>query len=751
MTDPATHRYDVTAPRAKGLLIGDGTQVNIFGDRSEQTWPIAVGRVPPLADCWQHRPAEEALLPAGGSGTVVLTQVLSGMGGVGKTQLAAGWATELWRQRRVDLLLWVDAGSQQSIVSGYAQAAVAVGADLRLEGDQAAQWLLQWLASSGKRWAVVLDDLTRPADLTGWWPPATEAGSVVVTTRRSDSALRRDNRVLVQVGLFTPAQAHDYLTAKLAADPDLADDIDGVAADMGYLALALAQAAAYMIDRNVTCSNYRGRLADRRRSLEHVLPEPESLPDEHQATVAATWALSIDHADTLRPTGLARLVLQLSSLLDPNGIPVAMLTGPSVLTWLSAKVDMQVTADDVYDAVRNLHLLNLAIHDSTNPARSLRVHALIQRATHDQTPPDRRDSATVAAANGLRDIWPEVESDLDLGQALRTNTEHLHRNNPDPLWTPEDGGHVVLFTAGTRLGETGQATAAADYYLRLHQTAHQRLGPDHPDTLTTRHNAAYWQGKAGNMAGAVVALEQLVADSVRTLGPDHLNTLTTRGNLARWQGHLGDAAGAAAALEPLVADFVRVFGPYHPDTLITRQILAYWKGYAGDVAGAAATSEQLLRDHLRVFGPNHLETLTTRSNAARWLGHGGDSAGSARAYEQLLVDYLRICGPDHPDTLITRQNLAFWKGHAGDAAGAVAASKQLLIDQLRILGPDNMNTLATRQNLAHWRAQAGDPAGAAVEGEQLLKDCLRVLGPDHPHAMLLRRRLAGWQAQAGAV
>ncbi|WP_205694005.1 tetratricopeptide repeat protein [Catellatospora methionotrophica] len=722
--------------------------MNLFGDRPEPTWPVAVGRVPPLADCWQPRPDQQALLPAGESGTVVLTQVLSGMGGVGKTQLAADWANGLWQRRSVDLLLWVDAGSRQSIVAAYAQAAVAVGIDSRMDGEQAAQWLLRWLADSGRRWAVVLDDLTRLADLTGWWPPAAETGSVVVTTRRSDSALRRDNRVLVQVGLFTPAQAHEYLTSKLTAHPGLNNDIDGVAADLGYLPLALAQAAAYIIDREITCGTYRSRLADRRRSLEHFLPEPESLPDEHRATVAATWSLSIEHADTLRPAGLARPVLRLASLLDPNGIPAPVLTAAPVLDWLSTVAGAQVTADDVYDAVRNLHLLNLATHDPGNPARSLRVHALIQRATRDQTPAGARDSATLAAADALQAVWPPIETDPDLGQALRANTEHLHHTNPDPLWTPEHGGHVVLFTAGTRLGDTGQVNAAADYYQRLHHTAHQRLGPDHPDTLATRGNLASWRGQAGDPAGAGAAYEQLLADFLRVLGPDHRDTLATRSELASWRGQAGDPAGAGAAYEQLLADFLRVLGPDHRDTLTTRSELASWRGQAGDPAGAGAAFEQLLADQLRVLGPDHRDTLTTRSELASWRGQAGDPAGAVAAYEQLLADQLRVLGPDHPNTLTARNNLANWRGQAGDPAGAVAAFEQLLDDRLRVLGPDHPNTLTTRNNLAYWRGRAGDPAGAVAAFEQLLDDRLRVLGPVHPNTLNTRNNLAYWRGRA---
>ncbi|MFD1078948.1 tetratricopeptide repeat protein [Longispora fulva] len=60
------------------------------------------------------------------------------------------------------------------------------------------------------------------------------------------------------------------------------------------------------------------------------------------------------------------------------------------------------------------------------------------------------------------------------------------------------------------------------------------LGPDHAHTLTTRHNLAYWQAAAGDVAQAVEGFQALLADRVRVLGPDHPDTLTTRAILARW-------------------------------------------------------------------------------------------------------------------------------------------------------------------------------------------------------------------------
>jgi hypothetical protein len=77
-------------------------------------------------------------------------------------------------------------------------------------------------------------------------------------------------------------------------------------------------------------------------------------------------------------------------------------------------------------------------------------------------------------------------------------------------------------------------------------------------------------------------LEQLLTDRLRVLGPDHPNTLTTRHNLARWRGQAGDPAGAATAFEQLLTDRLRVLGPDHPDTLTTRHNLANWRSKAND-------------------------------------------------------------------------------------------------------------------------------------------------------------------------
>jgi hypothetical protein len=61
------------------------------------------------------------------------------------------------------------------------------------------------------------------------------------------------------------------------------------------------------------------------------------LPDEQQATVAATWSLSVDLVDQLHPVGVARPLLEVAALLDPNGIPQTVFTTGSVTTGISSR------------------------------------------------------------------------------------------------------------------------------------------------------------------------------------------------------------------------------------------------------------------------------------------------------------------------------------------------------------------------------------------------------------------------------
>ncbi|MFE7582225.1 tetratricopeptide repeat protein [Streptomyces gardneri] len=696
--------------------MADGGRVAYHAaSRSQAALPHQVGVIPSRAQSFQRRAEADRLRAAvEGGGTAVLTQVLTGMGGVGKTQLAADYARTAWDAGDLDVLVWVTSGARSAVVTGYAQAGVELCQAEPDDSEQAARSFLAWLTpKAGQqpfRWLIVLDDVADPEDLHGLWPPASPFGQTLVTTRRRDAALTGEGRRLVEVGLFTEAEAIAYLTASLAARgrAEPADQLAALAADLGHLALALAQAAAYLIDSGESVAAYRDLLADRATTLADLAPN--ALPDEQAVALAAAWYLSIDRADTLRPPGLARPMLQLAALLDANGIPHDVLTGEVARVHLAAhrtgrrptEEPAPLARQDAVRALRTLDRLSLIDHTPDTPHQAVRVHQLIQRATRDTLTPDQRERYAYTAADALIAAWPAIERDAALAQALRANTTALTRTVEDTLYRPTP--HAVLFRAGESLGQSHQFTAAADYYRHLAETARRLLGPGHPDTLKAGIELAHWRGQTGDAIGAVTAAAGLLAVQERVHGSDHPGTLDARHLLANWRGEAGDAAGAVASFSELLKDMLRVHGPDHPKVLNNRAQIAFWRGEAGDAAGAVASFSELLKDMLRVHGPDHPGTLTARHDLARWRGESGDAAGAVTALTELLVDQSRVLGPNHPSTLSTRHSLATGRGLAGDVAGAVASFSELLKDMLRVHGPDHPGTLAARHDLARWRA-----------------------------------------------
>jgi hypothetical protein len=156
--------------------------------------------------------------------------------------------------------------------------------------------------------------------------------------------------------------------------------------------------------------------------------------------------------------------------------------------------------------------------------------------------------------------------------------------------------------------------------------------PEHPDTLTIRAPLAQMNALSrqptAHMSGneklfeTVERLKDLLSARVAASGKDHPDTLTTRENLAYFTGIAGNAAAAVDELTAVLRRRVRVLGPDHPATLVTRANIAYFTRAAGDVAAAVQQLSDLLQPRLRVSGQSHPDTLAVR----RFLGHWADVA-----------------------------------------------------------------------------------------------------------------------------
>jgi transcriptional regulator with XRE-family HTH domain len=134
MNRDAWHHWHVNALKLNA-------QVNVPNHDSNHSTRQIFGAIPPLAGAFQLRSIARNLAPDKSSKVkdipIVSAYVLSGLGGVGKTQLAASHAHGLWDSNAVDLLVWIPAQSRDGILSAYYELAVKILGVQHSEVEQA--------------------------------------------------------------------------------------------------------------------------------------------------------------------------------------------------------------------------------------------------------------------------------------------------------------------------------------------------------------------------------------------------------------------------------------------------------------------------------------------------------------------------------------------------------------------------------------------------------------------------------------
>jgi tetratricopeptide (TPR) repeat protein len=668
------------------------------------------------------RPRELAQLDAAmaGPGEVVV-QTVHGLGGVGKSTLAARWAAT--HAATYAVTWWISAATPGDIDAGLAALAVALQPALAgmLPLEALREGAVQWLAARSE-WLVILDNVTDPADVAPLLARAS-SGRYLITSRRASGW--HGTATQVRLDVLDPAEAQDLLTAILIQDrPRETDGAAELCAELGFLPLAIEQAGAYLAQAGATPREYLDLLARYPANMYRAAPEG----GDAARTIARIWHVTLDR---LADDPLAGQVLRILAWYAPDGIPQTLLDGladpPAVLR-----------------AVGRLAAYSMLTADTG----TLAMHRLVQAVTRTPDPGDphrhpqaidaARDQATGQLADAAPDTddpagWPSWRMLLPHIDALASN------GSPDDD-TPDTA--YLLNQAGLFLIGQGQPGRAGRYFQRALANCVQVPGADHPDTLSSRGNLACAHYAAGDLGRAVPLYEQTLADSERVLGTDHPDTLSSRNNLAAAYESAGDLGRAVPLLEQTLADRLRVLGADHPRTLGSRNNLAAAYKSAGDLGRAVPLYEQTLADRLRVLGTDHPDTLSSRNNLAYAYTAAGDLGRAIPLLEQTLADRLRVLGTDHPDTLSSRNNLAAAYKSAGDLGRAVPLYEQTLADRLRVLGTDHPGTLSSRNNLAYAYTAAGDLGRAVPLLEQTLADSERVLGTDHPDTKIVRGNLA---------
>ncbi|HYQ69426.1 tetratricopeptide repeat protein [Actinophytocola sp.] len=592
-------------------------------------------------------------------------QVLTGMGGVGKTSLARAYA-----QRHRDdygVLWWVRAEDPAAIDAEFRpllEVLLPPGEAARV--PNARMTAFTHLSQQSKPWLLVLDNVPDAAVAHDLLP----AGDcdVLITSRANISPKA------TTVEPLATAAAIELLTVRSGdVNPAAAE---ALAQELGGLPLALIQAAGFAHKNAIDLATYHRLYRDRSAELHR-----EGRPADYPHTVATTWRLAIDHLS--EP---AREMLNILAFYAPDAIPMELLFR-EMHEW---------------DRVRTIGELveNSLIMQAENVG-TVTMHRLVQVATRDLLGPEvhpwaARARALVAAAMPHEDRVLSSRNSVDIWNALRTHTRallgHVSQEHPETL--------AIRHSLADWIGNVERSR---DLLAELLPIRERVLGAEHPDTLRTRHLLAHWTAVAGDMVAGYGQFVRLLPIQERVLGVEHIDTLRTRDGIAYWTSRLGNVARARDLYAELLSMRKRALGAEHPQTLHTRLKLAECTAdYLSDAARARDGFVELVPIQKRLLGNDHVDTLITRVNAARWTGKAGDAAGARDQYVELVPVVEQICRKEDRFLLYIRRELAHWTGEAGDVARAQELWAELRLALERVPHVRDPGISTTRETLNYW-------------------------------------------------
>jgi tetratricopeptide (TPR) repeat protein len=657
---------------------------------------------------------------------------ITGLGGVGKTQIAIEYAYRYASEYRA--ALWVQADSASALTSGFAKLAEILELPESNEQDQQliVEAVLRWLRyNSG--WLLVFDNVDDLAVATPFLPTAAR-GHIMLTTR--SHALGGNQRLQVQpmppeTGALLLLRRADFLPPQALLDAvtnDTRITACNISRELDGLPLALDQAGAYIKETPCSLTDY---LARYQACREDVLQDYSST--NYPASVATTWSLSFEKVGQAHPA--AKELLNFCAFLAPDAIPEEIITegAPHLGAVLSSMVTDRLQFNQIYKDILRYSLLQRAADEGT-----LTLHRLVQAVLQDNLSAETRTVWKQRAVQAVNATFPEVRFDYwkrcerFLAHALVCAkwVEQEHFNKPEIIPLLNSTGSY-LFARG-RYGEVEllhkQALAIAE-----------QAGEDQQLALsTTLHNLAVLYRTQGKYKEAELLYRQVLTLDQQLLGAEHAQIATDLaylGDLYREQGKYEDAA---MLLERALAINERV---HYIDPFVLSVVggLYLAQGRYGEARQVVERAFSVDEQHL---GAEHPETLTALHNLAVLYEVLGKYEEAETLFKRTLALQEAQLGVEHPAIIVTLTSLGRLYQVRGNYEEAERLYRRALAQHEQQLGAEHPNTALILTNLGDWCRNQGNYA----EAEQFLRRALAIyeekLGTDHPDTALMLSHLA---------
>jgi tetratricopeptide (TPR) repeat protein len=703
------------------ILVARGPAVDPRPTRKPQNLPFAS-----LGPLFKGREQDLERLEGHSAAAIVQPASITGLGGIGKTRLAIEYA--LRNEERFSALLFVNASSPQELESNLALLSSPLVLNLPeyAANIQALQYaaVIRWLQTE-KEWVLILDnaDTKDAVKAVQRLVPELHNGQVLITSRIDawPSSVHS-----IGLHLLGEKAAVAYLLERTIGhrQPQGGDEAQAalLSQDLGWLALALEQAAAYINARAISFAKYRALW---QASSVSLIDYHDELTMEYPRSVAVTLQTTIDE---LSPEG--RELLNILAWLAPDPIPISLLSvegGPLAAESAEglAEEKWPAAAEQAETALGELVLFSLA--SRTEDKEGFSIHRLVQAVARRSQPGDEQHKWVEAALRWVNAGFPSNSNDVRFWPVAEALAPHARGIAGEADRRGISGlASRLMNELGLFLKSRAEWSEAEPLYRRALQIDEKSFGNEHPRVAVDLNNLAQLLKATNRLAEAEPLMRRALRIDEKSYGNEHPDVAIDLSNLAS----LLKATNRLAEAEPLMRRALRIdeksYGNEHPDVAIDLSNLASLLQDTNRLAEAEPLMRRALQIFEKAYGPDHPNVATNLINLASLL----QATNRLAEAEPLMLRALQIdeksYGNEHPNVAIDLNNLA----RLLQATNRLAEAEPLMRRHLEIF----LNfTRATGHPHPHLQAAVNNYAGLLSEmglTEKQIRARLREMAPE---------------------
>ncbi|KAL5043563.1 hypothetical protein BDW71DRAFT_210077 [Aspergillus fruticulosus] len=406
---------------------------------------------------------------------------ISGLGGVGKTQIAIELAYRMQIRDPERSIFWISCINSESVDRSYTTIANMLGFHDLNAADAKYQVSAYLSSEEAGKWLLVFDNAD---DVANMWIgggcidmeplktllPNNEQGYVIFTTRNSNLAVELPSAKVIHVSGLDAESAMEILRNSLNVNVLLDYDASlDLLQRLAFHPLAITQATAYIRESGITISGYVQLLLEQEEDAIELLSEgfqQEWQDTDASKSVLETWLTSFEQIRQTSPLGAAFLMFM--ACISSHGIPQSLL--PQALNK---------------EKVEALSLLKAFSFVGEGRDGSLTLHRLIHLSTRNWMTKRGLYSQEISkAAHRLSEVFPSDDhTNRELWRVYLPHALSLAREQ-------EIVGQLDEYTSLIQkvcrcLASDGRYNEAESLGLQAMVICKEKLGPMHPDTLTS--------------------------------------------------------------------------------------------------------------------------------------------------------------------------------------------------------------------------------------------------------------------------